>query len=89
MDKSTLIAQYRQEHPTIKIGSDETGYTILNETEYEQTLSDWADNAIKADIAKQQETATAQAKETAKASAIAKLTALGLTQDEVTALIGA
>jgi hypothetical protein len=31
----------------------------------------------------------AQAQETAKASALAKLTALGLTQDEVKALLGA
>jgi len=34
------------------------------------------------------ETATEQAQTTAKASALAKLTALGLTQAEVTALIG-
>jgi len=34
------------------------------------------------------ETAKEQAAETAKASALAKLTALGLTQDEVKALIG-
>jgi hypothetical protein len=35
-----------------------------------------------------QETAQEQAQTTAKASALAKLTALGLTQDEVTALVG-
>ena len=35
-----------------------------------------------------QETATEQAQATAKASALAKLTALGLTQDEVKALVG-
>jgi Sec-independent protein translocase protein TatA len=35
-----------------------------------------------------QETATEQAQATAKVSALAKLTALGLTQAEVTALIG-
>jgi len=35
-----------------------------------------------------QELVVEQAKETAKASALAKLTALGLTQAEVTALIG-
>ena len=43
MTKSELIAQYRQEHPTIKVGSDATGYTTLSNAEYEQTLSDWAD----------------------------------------------
>ena len=35
-----------------------------------------------------QETATEQAKATAKASALAKLTALGLSEDEVKALVG-
>jgi len=35
------------------------------------------------------ETAAEQAQATAKASALAKLTALGLTQDEVKALLGA
>ena len=34
------------------------------------------------------QTATIEAQTTAKASALAKLAALGLTQDEVTALIG-
>jgi hypothetical protein len=34
------------------------------------------------------ETAAQQAQETAKASALSKLTALGLTQDEINALIG-
>jgi hypothetical protein len=43
MIKSELIAQYRQEYPTVKVGSDATGYTILSDAEYEQTLSDWAD----------------------------------------------
>ena len=35
------------------------------------------------------ETAAQQAQETAKTSALSKLTALGLTQDEINALIGA
>ena len=35
------------------------------------------------------ETAAQQAQETAKASALSKLTALGLTQDEINALLGA
>lgn len=48
MTKSELIAQFRQEHPTLRIGSDATGYTTLSNTEYEQTLSDWADAQLKA-----------------------------------------
>ena len=47
MTKSELIAQFRQEHPTLKVGSNETGYTTLNNAEYEQTLSEWADARLK------------------------------------------
>jgi hypothetical protein len=47
MTKSELIAQFRQEHPTLKVGSNETGYTTLNNAEYEQTLSEWADATLK------------------------------------------
>ena len=48
MTKSELITQFRQEHPTLKVGSNETGYTTLSNAEYEQTLSDWADAQLKA-----------------------------------------
>jgi hypothetical protein len=47
MNKLELIAQYRLQHPTLRVGSEESGYTILNPEEYEQTLSDWADAALK------------------------------------------
>ena len=57
--------------------------------EITQTVSQFTDqeiaNSQAIDAAKAQEE---QAQETAKASALAKLTALGLTQDEVKALIG-
>ena len=48
MTKFELIAQYRQEHPTLRVGSNETGYTTLSDAEYEQTLSNWADAQLKA-----------------------------------------
>ena len=47
MTKSELIAQFRQEYPTLKVGSNETGYTTLSNAEYEQTLSEWADATLK------------------------------------------
>ena len=47
MTKLQLVAQYRQQYPTIQVGSDSVGYTTLNTAEYEQTLSDWADAALK------------------------------------------
>ena len=48
-------------------------------------------NAVNAKVAQDEADAlaTEQAQATAKASALAKLTALGLTQDEVKALLGA
>ena len=48
MTKAELIEQYRQQNPTIKIGSNEAGYTTLNDAEYEQTISNWADAKLKA-----------------------------------------
>ena len=47
MNKLELIAQYRLEYPALKIGSEEFGYTVLDPELYEQTLSDWADAALK------------------------------------------
>jgi hypothetical protein len=59
-----------------------TGKTTRNEVPFtEQEL------AYSAQITAQTENAKAQT-ESAKASALAKLTALGLTQDEVKALVG-
>ena len=48
MTKAELIEQYRQQNPTIKIGSNEAGYTTLNDAEYEQAISNWADAELKA-----------------------------------------
>jgi hypothetical protein len=45
-------------------------------------------NAQAIDLQKAEEIAQEQAQATAKASALAKLAALGLTQDEVKALVG-
>ena len=47
MTKLELIAQYRQQYPTIQVGSNLTGYTTLDQSQYEQTLSDWADAALR------------------------------------------
>ena len=79
MTKEQVIQNLKKTYPIIKTGSDEIGYTELNDAEYEVKISEWADqilldekitndNAIK------------------KAAAEAKLAALGLTADDLKAL---
>ena len=77
--KTEIIAELKLENPTLKIGSDETGYVDLAVAEYEATIAKWADNML----ANLEEEAKAKA---AKAAAEAKLAALGLTADDLKAL---
>jgi len=67
--------------------------TIRGDVAYDQNenIVAYDKNAAEAKLAELQsaKTAAEQAQATAKASALAKLTALGLTQDEVKALLGA
>jgi len=71
-------------NPIIKIIRGDVAYDV-NEQEVTYNLTQ-----AKAKLAElqAQETAQKQAQANAKASALAKLTALGLTQAEVTALVG-
>jgi len=76
--KENKIAELKAEHPTIRIGSDEIGYTQLNDAEYEAMVAEWADNAL--------------IKETQKAKALATkqalLDKLGITEEEAALLLG-
>jgi hypothetical protein len=71
-------------NPTIK--------TICGDIAYDANGQEMSYNLTQAEAKlaelQAQETAQEQAQVTAKASALAKLTALGLTQAEVTALVG-
>ena len=80
--KAEIIADLKKEYPTLKVGSDEAGYSDLSAEDYEATISYWADNAIAAAELAAQEAA----KEAAKEAAQAKLSALGLTTDDLKAL---
>jgi hypothetical protein len=82
MTKNDKIVALKKEFPTIKIGSDETGYTQLDADEYEATIDQWADVELAKDAKAQAEKAAIAAKEAAKA----KLEALGLTADDLKAL---
>lgn len=75
----TIIKQLKIENPTILDGNDATGYTKLDEKQYEEKIVYWAKNIF----AEQETKAQAAAK---KAAAEAKLAALGLDADDLRAL---
>ena len=75
----TIVEQLKTKHPTILDGNDATGYSQLDENQYEEKIAYWAQNIL----AEQEAKAQAAAK---KAAAEAKLAALGLTADDLRAL---
>ena len=79
MTKASKIAELKSQHPTIRVGSDEVGYTELDAKDYQATIEQWVDNQIAI------ETEEAKTKAT-KEAAEAKLAALGLTPDDLKAL---
>jgi hypothetical protein len=79
MTKAKMIEKLKANYPTLRSGSEETGYVDLSADEYEATIAQWADNLL----ASEAEEAAAKA---AKAAAEAKLAALGLTADDLKAL---
>ena len=83
MNQQQIQALYKLYPSVIVIRGDITYDAEGNEVTYDI-------NAVNAKIAQNEadELAAKQAQATAKASALAKLTALGLTQDEVKALLG-
>lgn len=77
--KSQIIAELKTKNPTLRSGSEESGYVDLTETEYEATIAEWADNLLEA------ETVAAEVS-AAKTAAEAKLAAIGLTPEDLKAL---
>ena len=75
--KTDLIAQMKAENPTLKIGSDEDGYTQLSAAEYDATIEQWAEARLaKADAATQ-----------AATDKVALLAKLGITAEEAKLLL--
>lgn len=77
--KEQLIAAYKLEYPTLRVGNEEEGYTELSNAEYEAMLASWADTQIAKELAQQETQAKLDA-------ALSKLAALGLTADDLKAL---
>ena len=80
--KQQMIKILENQFPTLKVGSDDKGYTELSADEYDATINEWAN----AKLAREAKAAEAEAKAEAKAAAQAKLAALGLTVEDLTAL---
>ena len=78
--KAQKIAALKAEYPTLRTGSDETGYTELDEKEYADTIQLWAEN----EIAQEAEAAQELEKENARLAILEKL---GVTSDEVDLLL--
>jgi hypothetical protein len=75
-----MIEIIRAENPTLQVGNDDDGYTELSKADYEKTILEWA-NARLDKIQRE------QTKIDAKAAAEAKLAAIGLSPDDLKALI--
>jgi hypothetical protein len=81
MTKNEVIAQLKAEHPTLRIGDEESGYTNLDAEKYEATIEQWADNQLA-------EEAQAIKVEEAKLAKQALLAKLGITAEEAALLLG-
>jgi hypothetical protein len=79
MTKNEFILELKDKNPTISIGDDEQGYTLLDEDAYNAQIEEWANVLVEEQNAK-------EAVQNAKETALAKLTALGLTTDDLKAL---
>ena len=80
--KNQLVSTLKTQYPTIRVGSDEVGYTELVGADYEAKIAEWADNLLELEADKAVKEAAQKAKEVAQA----KLEALGLTTDDLKAL---
>lgn len=78
--KEQFIAEYKIQFPTIKVGSEELGYTFLESGEYESTINSWADDSL---LKQEVEASIAQAA-TDKAALLSRM---GLTADEAKLLL--
>lgn len=80
--KSDKIAALKLEYPSLKVGSDESGYTDLTTAEYETTIEAWAISILDNEAREQAALDAIAAKETA----IAKLASLGLDLNDLKSL---
>lgn len=78
--KQEIIAILKDENPSLTIGNDDEGYTELSSKEYEATIAEWAEARL-AKLAINAE------KEALRQTKISAYTKLGLTTEEIEALL--
>ena len=78
--KEQFIAEYKIEFPTIKVGSEELGYTFLENEQYNETINVWAEDAF----LKQEAEASILQAASDKEALLAKL---GITEEEARLLL--
>lgn len=78
--KAEMVTILKAENPSLKVGSDETGYTDLTPADYEAQISEWADARLKKEAE-----ATQEVKDTAAKEAL--LQRLGITAAEAELLL--
>ena len=76
--KTEMIAIIKAENPTLKVGTEENGYTELTGADYEAQIAEWADNRLAKEAKTVADLTEAEAFAIAKAEAATKLTALGI-----------
>jgi hypothetical protein len=77
--KNEIIAELKAQHSTLRSGSEETGYSDLSASQYDETINAWAEDLHGKLVADAKLKAD-------KEAAQAKLSALGLTADDLKAL---
>ena len=81
MTLEQIKADLKAKHPTLKTGSEETGYQELTGADYDAVIDQWAEAAYAKELHAQAEADKASAK-------VALLDRLGITEDEAKLLLG-
>lgn len=84
--KLEIVAGYKVQYPVLRVGNDTDGYINVSATEYEATLSRWADNQLEQEAKDSAKTAADAAFTKDRADGLAKLEALGLLSNQAVAV---
>lgn len=79
--KTDLVAKLKAEYPSLRVGTEEEGYTELSAKDYADQIEKWAEAILIQQAQESEEKAAANA----KAALLAKL---GITADEAKLLLG-
>ncbi len=80
------ISALKTQHPTLKIGGDEVGYTDLSSADYDATITQWAQAQLDAEQRVADNLAADKAISDARTSGITHALSLGFTQAQAEAM---